>query len=207
MKSIFRRKGVRGASTLPSSMRSPSPRAHHSRLWKPLPENSAAKRTGASLALAAFGSSPQTGSDSSHGSATVTPTPRRKVRRESWCEFIVLSSMSGGLMPLHSLVPPDFAELPAADNRLQRRAEAVIGLLQLALHLFQQRLVGKLHAPSQGVAEQFATELPQNIIAPLGQQVISQPIKAGERGAVLQLRMRVNRPAAEVLVAATTNGV
>ena len=28
-------------------------------------------------------SSPQTGSDSSHGSAIVTPTPRRNVRRES----------------------------------------------------------------------------------------------------------------------------
>ena len=44
----------------------------------PLPEKRTASRTGASAA----GSSPQTGSDSSHGSAIETPSPRRKDRRE-----------------------------------------------------------------------------------------------------------------------------
>ena len=60
-----------------------APRAHHSWLWKPLPENRTARRTGASLApRTALASSPQTRSDSIHGSAMLTPTPRRKVRRE-----------------------------------------------------------------------------------------------------------------------------
>jgi hypothetical protein len=50
-----------------------------------LPENSTASRTGASLAglTPAGGVSPQTVSDSIHGSAMVTPTPRRNVRREN----------------------------------------------------------------------------------------------------------------------------
>ena len=82
MKSIRSRKSASGASTWPSSMSRPLPRAHHS-LWKPLPENSTARRTGASLApRTALASSPQTRNDSIHGSAMLTPTPRRKVRRE-----------------------------------------------------------------------------------------------------------------------------
>src|SRR6266404_1338078 len=92
MKSIFSRKSVSGASALPSSICFPSPLAHHSLLWNPLPANSTASRTGASLAglRPVGGESPQTVSDSIHGSAMVTPTPRRKVRRENWWEFIEL---------------------------------------------------------------------------------------------------------------------
>src|SRR5262245_44909979 len=60
----------------------PSPLAHHSLLWKPLPEKIAANRTGGSDALFFPDSPPQTADDSSHGSAIETPTPRRNVRRE-----------------------------------------------------------------------------------------------------------------------------
>src|SRR5262245_9028750 len=120
----------------------PSPLAHHSLVWKPLPENSAAKRTGASLAGAAgLGSSPQTGSDSSQGRAIVTPTPRRNVRRENRCIFILNTPRSG----ISIVLAADLAELPAAENRLHGREKAVVVLLQLLLHLFKQRLVGKLY--------------------------------------------------------------
>ena len=48
-----------------------------------------ASRTGASLAgFAPAATSPQTGSDSSHGRAMVTPTPRSIVRRENWCRLM-----------------------------------------------------------------------------------------------------------------------
>ena len=76
MKSIFSRKSASGASTWPSSMPRPLPRAHHSLLWKPLPEKSTARRTGASLGRDRLSaSSPQTRSDSIHGSAIAHAEP------------------------------------------------------------------------------------------------------------------------------------
>src|SRR5205085_905281 len=76
-------------STLPNSSPRPSSLAHHSLRWKPLPQNSAANRTGGSEeALRGAPSSPQTGDDSSHGRAIDTPTPRRNVRRERGCTGI-----------------------------------------------------------------------------------------------------------------------
>src|SRR5881628_514544 len=64
----------------------PSPLAHHSLLWKPLPANSTASRTGASLPRPPpVGSSPHTASDSNHGKAMLTPKPRRIVLRVKSC--------------------------------------------------------------------------------------------------------------------------
>jgi hypothetical protein len=57
---------------------------------KAVPANSTASRTGASLAgfTPAGGVSPQTVSDSIHGSAIVTPSPAEKtVRREYWVRW------------------------------------------------------------------------------------------------------------------------
>ena len=83
MNSVFSRKSSSGWSTLPSFRPFPSPLADHSVLWKPLPPKSTASRTGGSLARdAPPGASPQTGSDSSQGSAIVTPRPRSTERRE-----------------------------------------------------------------------------------------------------------------------------
>src|SRR5947209_17253321 len=81
----FSRNGASGSSTLPSSIAAPSPFAHHSLLWNPLPENSTASRTGGSDPPRAddVGSSPHTGTDSSHGSAIDTPSPYRNARRDS----------------------------------------------------------------------------------------------------------------------------
>ena len=67
---------------MPSSIAAPSPFAHHSLLWNPLPEKRQANRTGGSEAVFFGFSSPQTGADSSQGSAIVTPAPRRNARRE-----------------------------------------------------------------------------------------------------------------------------
>ena len=83
MNRTFSRKSSSGWSTLPSFRFFPSPLAVHSVLWKPLPPKSTAIRTGGSLDRdAPAGSSPQTGSDSSQGSAIVTPRPRSTERRE-----------------------------------------------------------------------------------------------------------------------------
>src|SRR4051812_8489755 len=82
MKVSFSRTGLSDSRTLPSSRPAPSPFAHHSLEWNPFPENRQAIRTGGSDALPLLLSSPQTGTDSSHGNATVTPSPRRNARRE-----------------------------------------------------------------------------------------------------------------------------
>ena len=79
---------------MPSSIDRPEPLAHHSREWNPLPENSTASRTGASLALP-FASSPQTLSDSSQGRAMLTPTPRRNVRRGNWWVLAFIVGLGG----------------------------------------------------------------------------------------------------------------
>ena len=84
MKSIFSRKSVSGASTLPSSM------SRALALGPPLlaVEAVAGEQHGQPHRRLAGrpllgGSSPQTCSDSSQGSAIVTPTPRSNVRREN----------------------------------------------------------------------------------------------------------------------------
>src|SRR5262249_23243312 len=50
----------------------------------PLPMKSAAKHFGGARTAPFAGSPPQTGSDSSHGNAMLTPMPRSSVRRENW---------------------------------------------------------------------------------------------------------------------------
>ena len=82
MKRSRSRKGVSGSSTLPSSIPDPSPFAHHSLEWKPLPEKVTARRMGGSVSLRFVADAARSWSDSSHGSDIETPTPRRKVRRE-----------------------------------------------------------------------------------------------------------------------------
>src|SRR5579863_9792718 len=74
-------KGASGARVLLNSMSAPAPWADQFLGLIPLPMNRAAKRRGRRPDTAAAGSSPQTGSDSSHGSAIATPAPRRSVRR------------------------------------------------------------------------------------------------------------------------------
>src|SRR5262245_29006631 len=62
----------------------------------PQPMNRAANRFGSATGTPlATVSAPQTGTDSSHGSAIVTPTPRRKVRRE-FCKVFIDSSRWAG---------------------------------------------------------------------------------------------------------------
>src|SRR4051812_44253107 len=81
--------GSSGCSVLPSSIDAPLPLAHQCVALTPQAMNRAAKRFGngdlfsAAGELAGTTSAPQTGIDSSHGSAIATPAPRRRVRRET----------------------------------------------------------------------------------------------------------------------------
>src|SRR3954467_8601350 len=80
---ILALRGARGSRVLLSSIEAPEPFADQCSGLMPQPMNSAANRLGhANGTPAATGVAPQTGTDSSHGSAMVTPTPRRNVRRD-----------------------------------------------------------------------------------------------------------------------------
>ena len=89
MKFILAFSGSIGARLLPSSISAPEPLAHQWSALIPQPMNTAAKRFGKAsrggraVAGGATCSAPQTGTDSSHGSAIATPAPRRKVRRDA----------------------------------------------------------------------------------------------------------------------------
>src|SRR5262245_33738311 len=85
MKFILAFSGAIGSRLLPSCMSVPAPLAHQWLALMPQPMNKAAKRLGHGAGTPPFGGAePQTGIDSSHGRAIVTPTPRRNVRRETW---------------------------------------------------------------------------------------------------------------------------
>src|SRR5262245_47015233 len=180
----FSRNGRSGSSTLPSSMPRPSPRAHHSPLWKPLPANRTANRTGGSgtPGADATGLAPHTGTDSSHGRAIVTPTPRRNARREmgwglrfmalllfdSWRQAASLVSLRepaseaacGYGTSLGVLPAADHCKLRAANDHLHGGRNSPAVPAQLRDHLVEQGLVGKRHRAPQRVAEQPPAEQP-----------------------------------------------
>ena len=64
---------------------------------------------------------------------------------------------------------------------------------QLGPHCVEQRLVGKLHGPAEGIAEQLAAELPDKGLPPFGQQPCPQPVDALNLCAIGQRGLRVNR--------------
>src|SRR6266852_2189432 len=81
------RNDFKGSRLLLNSMSAPDPFADQFLGLMPLPMNRAAKRWGGMDAGAPDAALvPQTGIDSSHGRAMVTPTPVRKVRRVMLCD-------------------------------------------------------------------------------------------------------------------------
>src|SRR3954447_10710211 len=92
--------GSSGSRLLESFISAPCPLAHQWFPLMPLPMNITAKRLGAVVA-------PQTGIDSNHGSAIVTPAPRRNILRE-------------GCILITSFVQ----ELRAGDNCLHQRIKS-----------------------------------------------------------------------------------
>src|SRR4051812_31664014 len=81
---IFDLRGSSGASDSPSSIPAPDPLAHQRPGLIPVPMNNTAKRCGCAAVVAAEAAlTPKPDSDSSHGSAIVTPTPWRKILRDN----------------------------------------------------------------------------------------------------------------------------
>src|SRR4051812_5620927 len=155
----FSRNGRSGSSTFPSSMPLPSPRAHHPLLWNPLPANRTANRTGGSEGACLGPSSPHTGTDSSHGRAIVTPTPRRNARRErGWVMRVVIARLPFGGPSLRVPVAADQSKLRATDQDLHGGREPPPVPVQPRDHLLDQHLVGERHGTTEGVAQQPPAE-------------------------------------------------
>ena len=84
-----------------------------------------------------------------------------------------------------------FTELRAADDQLDGGADVVIAGFELGEHGSNQRLVGELHAASEGVADQLAAELTEEIIAAVLEQVTAQAVETIDTGAVWQNDLRI----------------
>src|SRR5215470_9276129 len=93
-----------------------------------------AKRFGGLVARVASVVAPQDGIDSSHGSAMVTPAPRRKVRRE---DGILFTSLNGGFGPSLG------QELGTCNNLFHHRVETVAVRCQFGTQGLDGRLVGQ----------------------------------------------------------------
>ena len=72
------------------------------------------------------------------------------------------------------LATTNLAELPTGEDCLHRDREAKVVFGELLLHLTEQRFVGELHAATERIAEQLATELPQESVAASGHEVVAQ---------------------------------
>src|SRR4051812_48108090 len=189
MKFSFERSGASGCRLLPSSICAPAPLAHQCLPLMPFPMNSTANRRGTAAAVAA-----QEGTDSSQGRAMVTPAPRSRVRRES-------------CLPLRErILDLSGEELPAGDDGVDQREEAVVGRGQARPHLVHGAVVRGDEGAPQGVAEELATEVIEELGLPVRVQVVAQPLDAGALGAAREAGPRVHRPSAQVARAPLTDG-
>src|SRR4051812_33919257 len=115
----------------------------------PLPMNSTAKRRGEAAAPPA--------SDSRQGRATRTPRPRSTALRES--------------SPLRErILKPPGEELPAGHDGLDEVREPV-GVAEPGPHLIDGGVVRGDEGAPQGVAEQLAAEVVEELVLPVGAQI------------------------------------
>src|SRR5262245_23576094 len=101
----------------------------------------------------------------------------------------------------------DLAELPTQYNRFNRDGEAIVIRFQPLLHLLQQRLIGKLHAAAECVAQELAAKLADDGVAPRVQEVVAQARQTVDFLAVRGFCLHVDRPSRKILVATPADGV
>src|SRR4051794_37188384 len=81
----------------------------------------------------------------------------------------------------------NFSELAALEDRFDRRREAVVVDRKPLLHFREERLIGKLNAATERIAEQLAAELSNKGAAPSHGEVVSQARQAVDLLAVGKL--------------------
>src|SRR5947209_3654241 len=115
--------GASGSRLWLSSIAAPSPLADHFSGFTPQPMNCTTNRFGtADGPFASEVSAPQTGTDSSQGSAMATPAPFRKMRRERFLSrFAIIVNPSRSWSPTDRLF--ETAKARKSENAKLRRME------------------------------------------------------------------------------------
>src|SRR5690349_7543468 len=129
---IFFLSGSSGSRLLPSFISSPEPLDHQWFPLMPFPMNTTAKRLGSGPVFVA---APQTGIDSSHGSAIVTPAPRRKTLRDGCDPGMLFPFLYG------AFGPAPIQKLGTRDDALDQRPEMISIGGQPGAHLFDGGLI------------------------------------------------------------------
>src|SRR5688572_11250370 len=193
MTTIFFLSGSSGCSDLLSFISAPLPRAHQWLPLMPLPMNITAKRFGNTVAAAADCDGAAHASDSSHGSAIVTPTPRRTVRLEM-----------DRLMP--SLLGAGGTKLRARHDAFDDAVETVAVAGQRRAHRVDRGLVRQHQAAVERIREQLARQVVHKVVLPMRAEVVAQTRQSVSARAAGEGGRRVDGPAAQILGAALTHG-
>src|SRR5215475_8507181 len=104
--------------------------------------------------------SAKAGSDSSQGSAMVTPAPYNSLRRVRPCDFSVRLDM--GLTDLRRTT--FVAELTAVDNGFDHWGEAVFMRRKRGPHLLHRWIVGEQQRATERVRQQLAAEIVDEVV-------------------------------------------
>src|SRR5215467_2591335 len=149
-----------------------------------------AKRFGGFAASVASVVAPQDGIDSSHGSAMVTPAPRRKVRRE---DGMLLTSLNGGFGPSLG------QELGTCDNLFHHGVETVTVGAQFGAHGLDGRFVGQDQATAERIHHQFAAQRIDEVVLAMFANVIAYALQAASFAAAGKCGARIDRTARQIL--------
>ncbi len=68
------------------------------------------------------------------------------------------------------------AELRAEHDEFERPTHSAFAGLEPGDQGVDQRLIGKLHGPPEGITEQLTAELAEEVVAPLRDEVIAQTV-------------------------------
>src|SRR5215471_8107084 len=147
-----------------------------------------------------YGASANAGSDSSHGSAMVTPAPRSTVRREMRRDISATSCLgcrlqAGGLRYF-------VQELRAGNNGINQGGEAVVARREAALHTVDQRIVGELQRAAEAIDEQLARNVVDEVLLAALANVCLDAFRTRARKASGEDRTDIDRPPGKVLRAA-----
>ena len=147
--------------------------------------------------------------DSSHGSAMVTPAPRRTVRRDSFISIPFLLRVALGLLLARAAPRPVrtfLQELRARYNRFYKRAESITVRRHPVVHALDQRLVREEQRAAQRVHEHFTTKVVQKVFFPVGLDVALQTGQPRPQTSARESGLRVDRTSAEVFRSGFADG-
>ena len=165
----------------------------------PLPMNSTAKRFGTRrTTVRAAASAPQTGIDSSHGSAIATPAPRRKVRRRDSRAALIRCELRS-IRALHSsatlLRRARRGQKLRAGRRSSRPAlsKSIARAPRVPAHLASRSGSSEsMQAAAQRIGQQFAAEVVDEIVLPMLADIRAQAVQTGPFAAVRETSRAVS---------------